>query len=143
MLSTCQSADPEPAKLLTEEEKLEIEMLDLINQHRKEKGLSQLAQDPFIQTQARLHCENMALQRVPFGHSGFDQRVALIKSEIGGNGSSENVANGSSRAKTILDMWLESDGHRKNIEGNYNLTGLGVAKNNQGQYFYTQIFHQK
>lgn len=39
-----------------------------------------------------------------------------------------------------VEGWLNSSGHRRNIEGNYNLTGIGVAKNSQGAYYFTQIF---
>ena len=41
---------------------------------------------------------------------------------------------------TAVDGWIKSDGHRQNMEGNYNLTGIGVAMNPQGEYYFTQIF---
>jgi uncharacterized protein YkwD len=31
-------------------------------------------------------------------------------------------------------------GHRKNIEGPYEVTGIGVARNAQGEVYFTQIF---
>jgi len=36
--------------------------------------------------------------------------------------------------------WLESRAHRENIDGSYNLTGIGVARNAAGEVFFTQIF---
>jgi len=36
--------------------------------------------------------------------------------------------------------WLNSTGHRNNIEGNYDLTGVGVAKSSDGKYYLTQMF---
>ena len=46
-------------------------------------------------------------------------------------------------AKQVVNMWLNSDGHRKNIEGNYNLTGIGVVKGKDGALYFTQIFVNK
>jgi len=36
--------------------------------------------------------------------------------------------------------WLKSPGHRKNIKGDFDVTGIGVSKNAQGDYYFTQIF---
>ncbi|MEB3337507.1 MAG: hypothetical protein VKJ46_08605 [Leptolyngbyaceae bacterium] len=35
---------------------------------------------------------------------------------------------------------MKSPGHLKNIKGQYNLTGIGIAKDSQGKYYFTQIF---
>lgn len=39
-----------------------------------------------------------------------------------------------------VDGWLKSTGHRQNIEGNFTLTGIGLAKNSSNEYYFTQIF---
>jgi uncharacterized protein YkwD len=36
--------------------------------------------------------------------------------------------------------WLASCGHRENIEGPYELTGVGVVSNAKGEVYFTQIF---
>ena len=36
--------------------------------------------------------------------------------------------------------WLASRKHRENIEGPYQLTGVGVATNAAGEVYFTQIF---
>ena len=36
--------------------------------------------------------------------------------------------------------WINSPGHHKNIVGDFNLTGIGIAKNNEGKYYFNQIF---
>jgi uncharacterized protein YkwD len=43
-------------------------------------------------------------------------------------------------AKEVVEGWLNSPGHKRNIEGDFTLTGIGVAKNNKGIIYYTQIF---
>ena len=41
--------------------------------------------------------------------------------------------------KAVID-WINSPGHHKNIVGDFNLTGIGIAKNNEGKYYFNQIF---
>jgi uncharacterized protein YkwD len=57
--------------------------------------------------------------------------------------SAENVAYGQLSAKAVVDGWLKSAPHKKNIEGNYNLTGIGLAKDRKGVIYFTQIFLRK
>jgi uncharacterized protein YkwD len=37
-------------------------------------------------------------------------------------------------------MWINSPGHRENIEGDYNLSGIGIYKNRNGVLYFTHIF---
>jgi uncharacterized protein YkwD len=46
-------------------------------------------------------------------------------------------------AHKVVDGWLHSPGHKKNIEGDYNFTGIGVSKDKNGRIYYTQIFLRK
>jgi uncharacterized protein YkwD len=36
--------------------------------------------------------------------------------------------------------WLNSPGHLKNIQGDFDLTGIGVVKTAQNRYYFTQLF---
>lgn len=114
-----------------------------INQYRKSKGLPPLTLDPRISRQALGHSQAMASGRVPFSHNGFQQRVQAIASLIPYSGAAENVAyNMGYRdpATQAVQGWLKSPGHRKNIEGRYDLTGVGIAQNAKGEMYFTQIF---
>jgi len=94
--------------------------------------------------QAYKHSNNMATGKTAFSHNGFNQRVSAIEQSIGRtSASAENVASGVLTAKGVVDVWLNSPGHKKNIEGGYNLTGVGVAKDRQGTLYFTQIFLRK
>lgn len=119
---------------------IEEEILDLVNEHRAELNLPPLQLVSVISKAAQQHSEDMADRKVPFGHSGFDARIDKILAKTGGIAAGENVAYGSRTAIDVVKMWLNSKGHRKNIEGNFNLTGIGVAKNNAGTIYFTQIF---
>jgi uncharacterized protein YkwD len=86
----------------------------------------------------------MAAKRVPFGHAGFDVRVNAISRPLGNvSAAAENVAEGRMTAKQVVAGWLHSPGHKKNIVGNYNLTGIGYAVDPDGIIFFTEIFIQK
>ena len=120
---------------------LSDEVLVLINQHRASMHLKPLKANPIIVKEAEGHSRNMANKTVEFGHDGFDERSDRIMKKIRpSHASAENVAYGARTAKAVVEMWLESPGHRKNIEGDYNLTGIGIAKSTTGTLYYTQIF---
>lgn len=122
---------------------MERDILVLINKHRAKKGLEPLQSHGSIATAAEKHSRYMASKRV-LGHTGFDSRTGkLLKSIDGANSAAENVAYGSQDAAGVVKMWLNSRGHRKNIEGKYNLTGIGVARSRDGTPYFTQIFINK
>lgn len=122
---------------------LEAEVLRQVNQYRASKKLPPLKMDATISQQARLHSQNMASGTVPFSHNGFDQRVKAIGKTIAWSGVAENVAYNMGYADPVTQAvkgWIKSDGHRRNMEGNYNLTGIGIAQNAKGEFYFTQIF---
>lgn len=114
-----------------------------INQYRKSRNLPPLSLDSRISEQARLHSEAMASGRVPFSHNGFEDRVKAIAKSIPYRAAAENVAYNQGYSKPdqqAVQGWLKSPGHYKNIVGDYDLSGIGVAKNAKGEYYLTQIF---
>jgi len=85
----------------------------------------------------------MAKRKVPFGHGGFGRRVKEISSHFPYRTAAENVAYNRGYPDCVqqaVQEWLKSPQHRGNIRGNYRLTGIGVAKNREGGYYFTQIF---
>jgi uncharacterized protein YkwD len=117
------------------------EILAYVNAYRGKKGLPKLEMNPIMSAEAQTHSENMAAHRTSFGHSGFQSRVKRITAKIDGMQAwAENVAMGSTTAKEVVENWLKSPMHRQNIEGRYNLTGIGVAADRKGNLYFTQIF---
>jgi len=122
---------------------LERAAYELVNRHRRARGLAPLALDPRISQEARLHSLTMADGRTPFGHDGFADRVNALSHVMTCRRSAENVASNKGHrdpASEAVQGWLESRAHRENIEGAYSLTGIGVARNAAGEVFFTQIF---
>jgi len=114
-----------------------------INQFRRLRNLPALTLDERISQQARLHSQRMANGSVPFSHEGFEQRGRSIEQVIINRGISENVAYNQGYPDPIAEAiqgWIASEGHRRNLEGQFDFTGIGVAQNSRGQFFFTQIF---
>lgn len=121
---------------------LERSVFQKINQYRQQNGLSSLRLNSTISQQARQHSQTMANSR-NLTHDGFDGRVQTIRGSIQIRGAAENVAFNrgfSDPVAQAVDGWIKSPGHLQNIMGNYNLTGVGVAQNNQGEFYFTQVF---
>lgn len=141
------SAQKQPELIISQNaelERLENLVHQQINDYRKSKGLPPLTIDNAIRKQCRIHSQNMANKTVRFGHDGFKNRLAEIRKTINNyRGGAENVAyNQGYKDPDVVAVkgWLKSSGHKANIQGKYNLTGIGVAKNAKGEYYFTQIF---
>ena len=57
--------------------------------------------------------------------------------------SAENVAKQYSSAENVMKAWLESEPHRKNIEGDFTHIGISAIKDDFENYYYTQLFFKK
>jgi uncharacterized protein YkwD len=121
---------------------LEKSVFDQINRYRVSKGLSKLTLNANITRQARIHSQNMANRKVSFSHKGFEKRVN--STSIRYKSAAENVAFNQGYpdpASQAMTGWINSPGHLKNIKAKYyNLTGIGVAANSEGEVYLTQIF---
>lgn len=134
--------DPNAILILNDEveSRLQVEIVELVNQHRATLGLNALIISDIIADQSRIHSKGMAAGRVRFSHDGFDKRADAIREQIGGLGFAENVAYGQTTAESVVEGWLNSPGHRKNIEGDFTHIGIGIAQAKDRSLYYTQIF---
>ena len=111
-----------------------------VNEDRQAKGLALLKMNELESSLATRHSRDMATGKVKFGHDGFNSRARTIQKALGSREVGENVASGQMTAREVVDGWLKSPGHRKNIEGNFKLTGIGYARDKKGDIYFTQIF---
>ncbi|HTR29805.1 MAG TPA: CAP domain-containing protein [Puia sp.] len=117
------------------------EILFFVNEFRRSKGLPALEANSFISSVALGHSRDMLTGKSPFGHEGFRQRIDRISGKLGRlHVAAENVASGPMDAREVVDGWLHSPGHRRNILGDFRLTGIGVAEKANGMIYFTQIF---
>jgi uncharacterized protein YkwD len=114
-----------------------------INTYRSSIGLADLKWNESVARQARRHSRDMASGASAFGHDGFNARVHELVKSVAWTGVAENVfmlLNLSDPAAVAVNGWIDSPGHRRNIEGDYDLTGIGIARAEDGSLYFTQIF---
>jgi uncharacterized protein YkwD len=119
---------------------LERSIHNQIDRYRQSLNLPPLTIDPTVSAQARAHSQEMA-QSGTLSHT-MDSVDRQQKYPT----AAENIASTQDYPQPDLiavQDWLSSPAHKQHIIGNYNLTGIGVAKNTQGEYFFTQIFINK
>ncbi len=124
---------------------LERAVADAVNAHRAAAGLPELAWSERAAGLAREHSAAMAAGRAEFGHDGFEQRTRTLRESLPLRRAAENVSMHSARpdaelVQAALDRWLASRVHRRNIEGPFQLSGVGAARATDGSVFFTQIF---
>lgn len=119
-------------------------ILYYVNAYRAKHHLSPLSMSDAASQEAVKHSRAMASQSIPFGHAHFNDRIQRVYQQLKHcNGGAENVAYYKLNAKRLVDAWIASPGHRRNIEGHYNMTGIGIAHGKTGWAYYTQIFVKK
>lgn len=138
------TVEPEVVVVSKPANAMEQSILSYVNKHRQTLGLAPLQLFGMATQQAYLHSKNMALGTTAFGHDGFDQRIQQIKKSFGWvTASAENVAYGQLSAREVVKGWLNSPGHKRNIEGDYRYTGIGYYRDQRGVIYFTQIFLRK
>lgn len=121
-------------------------ILKHINAYRLSHHLTPLKMNAYMSLEAQQHSQDMARHRQGFGHTGFKKRIhrcfAQFHRDSYGPGA-ENVAYNYKTAAIVVSEWLKSPGHLANIRGNYNETGIGIARDANGKIYYTEIFLRK
>lgn len=119
----------------------EQQILHYVNAYRAKYHLKPLTINHRISHEAAMHSRAMATHNTGFGHQGFSGRIKRLYQQIKPcRGGAENVAYYRLSPKQLVDAWMKSAGHRRNILGPYNLTGIGIAHAKTGWAYFTQIF---
>jgi uncharacterized protein YkwD len=121
---------------------IEIQILELINNHRLSVGLNPLENMDLIKSQAYNHTEHMVIEN-EVSHDNFFERSNFLKANAGAKVVSENVAYGYTQAESVVNAWLKSESHKENIEGDFTNFDVSAEQNSEGNWFYTNIFIKK
>ena len=123
----------------------ESRIFDLINRQRQRQGLKPLVFNRELDRMAKIQAENMArFQKM--AHTIPDASLPTLgdRARYVGYGYSriaENVALGYPNAETVVEGWMNSSGHRRNIlDGEVVETGIGIARSAAGGIYYCQVF---
>ena len=118
----------------------EAEVIRLVNNIRKQNGLSPLTANWELSRVARYKSQDMA-DRNYFSHTSptYGTPFQMIKAfGLSYRTTGENIAYGYASPQKVVDGWMNSSGHRANIlNASYTQIGVGyVAKGN----YWTQMF---
>ena len=118
-------------------------ILDGVNSYRMSKGLLPFEKNDYMWSLAYDHSKAMADGSILFGHDGSTERYALIRQELGNGTTAENIDWGVGSAGEVVARWLESAGHKENLDGDFTLSAVSAVKSKDGKYYYTQLFYKK
>lgn len=120
----------------------ELELLDLVNEYRVSQGKNALEIIEHISYKSGEHNDYMIVVN-SVNHDGFNDRKTNLQHVLGAVKVGENVAYGYSTPQATLNAWVESEGHRINLLGDYTHFGLSTKQNESGKKYYTNIFIKK
>jgi uncharacterized protein YkwD len=120
-------------------------VFELINLQRQRQGLRPLVYNAQLDRMAKIQAENMARQQ-KMAHTlpgsslpTLGDRARFVGYVYGR--LAENVALGYPTAEAVVQGWMNSSGHRKNIlDGGVVETGIGIARSSAGGLYYCQVF---
>ncbi|MDE6357044.1 MAG: hypothetical protein K2L15_00475 [Eubacteriales bacterium] len=124
---------------------IEKEVVRLVNVERNKAGLPALQIDESVSKVARLKSEDMANKNY-FDHTSptYGSPFEMLKSfNITYKSAGENIAKGQKTAEAVVNAWMNSEGHKKNIlSKSFTHIGVGYAKRGNTPYW-TQMFIKK
>jgi uncharacterized protein YkwD len=116
---------------------LHINRTEILSEHNKERSVRNaepLKSDPVLQERAQKWAELMARR-----HSLTHSRLQLDGTPYSSMG--ENIAMGYPTIDSVMDGWMESPGHKRNIlSKRYTHAGFGYAKAKDGSPYWCAQF---
>ena len=122
------------------------EVVNLVNQERSKRGLEPYQHHSKLAHVAQKKAEDMRDNNY-FSHQSptYGSPFEMLKQfNVQYSAAGENIARGQRSAEEVMDSWMNSPGHRKNIlSEKYTHIGVGLAKNEQGVHYWVQMFIRK
>lgn len=119
---------------------MEREVLDLVNSHRESLGQPSLVFSEVAYEYANAHTDYM-IATGSLSHDNFSSRASGISSKVAAKAVSENVARNYDTATEAIEGWLQSESHKKTMEGNFSHTAISIKEDAEGKLYYTQLFY--
>ena len=131
-------SDEKPKQISTDE--YEDKVIELVNAERTKRGIPALKKDDSLMDTAHLRANELAEL---FSHDRPDGSDCFSAFPSGYNHWGENIAEGQKDPAAVMDSWMHSEGHKKNIL-NKNFDSIGVGcYNNNGTLEWVQNFGRK
>lgn len=126
--------------VVSSQTQFENKVLELVNEERAKYGLATLEMDESLRDLARLKSNDMQKNNY-FSHTSptYGTPFEMLKSYgISYKAAAENIAQGYTTPEAVVEGWMNSSGHRKNILSS-SYTHIGIGYSTTGNYW-TQIF---
>jgi uncharacterized protein YkwD len=124
------------------DDKVAAEIVRLTNRERTERGLKPLKVNVHLTSAAAVEATNIArAEKLDHNIDGTNAGQRLDKAGYKWSGWGENIAEGYPDAAAVVEGWMNSDGHRKNIlNPDFVEIGVAVDKSARGTPYYCQVF---
>jgi uncharacterized protein YkwD len=121
----------------------ELKLVTLINDYRTSIGLNTLQVINHISYKSQEHNIYMIDNNV-VNHDYFQQRSNNLIQVLGAEKVGENIAYNYQTPESAISAWLNSPGHKANIEGDYTHLGISITVDETtGKKYYTNMFIKK
>lgn len=121
---------------------VEQALLGLVNDYRAQLGYEALAFSAVAYSYANDHTDYM-IATGEISHYNFSARATSIAQEANATAVAENVAKDYPDAQSAFQGWINSEAHRKTIEGSFSHTAISVKQAPDGKLYFTQLFYQQ
>jgi uncharacterized protein YkwD len=118
---------------------LEIEILEIINDYRITNGMNALSNNGTVKAVAYTHTDYM-VEVSNVSHDNFYVRKQSLQQNENAQIVSENVAYGYTSANSVVNAWLNSPSHKSTIEGNFTDFDISAEQDEDGNWYFTNIF---
>jgi len=114
-------------------------ILGLINAHRQSIGLIKLKSSITAKYLASKH-NDFQINNGEISHENFQFRTCYLSNFTNVTSTGENVASGFKLCQSVMNRWLNSDRHKKNIEGDFVSIGIAVDSDYNNKLYYSTLF---
>lgn len=121
----------------------EQQVVTLVNQERAKQGLSPLTLNTKLSSVAETKAADMRDKNY-FSHTSptYGSPFDMMKQfGISYKSAGENIAMGQKTPESVMNGWMNSEGHRANIlNANYTEIGVGYVTDSNGKTYWVQMF---
>ena len=113
------------------------EVVRLVNEYRAQNGIAALTLDTKLTSAAMTRAKELITSFSHTRPNGTSSFTALKEAGVSYTTAGENIAAGQPTPQDVVNAWINSDGHRKNIlNANFTRIGVGFIYDASGKYVY-------
>ncbi len=130
----------ESTPLDTNQSSMVNEVLRLVNIERANAGVHALTLSSTLTNYAQIRADEL---QATYSHDrpNGDAWHTVLGNDASGRSAAENIAQGHRSAQEVVDGWMNSEGHKKNILNDaYDQLGVGISSDSSGRLSWCQLF---